>query len=196
MNYLPDAVQHGADVFTEVEVDRVDRRDGRWVVRYRVLGRRDPFHAPEPFVTADLVVLGAGTLGSTGILLRSRAHGLATSDQLGTRFTGNGDVLGFSYATGHDVDGVGAGPEPPSASHPAGPCITAVIDERGGDAREDGIVIEDAVIPGALAELVPLQLAAQTLPAELRRRVHRGGGVAKLVAERRRPDRAVEVGAA
>ncbi len=181
MNYLPDAVRHGAAVFTEVEVERVERRDGRWAVVYRTLGVRDPFHGPAPVVTADVVMLGAGTLGSTGVLLRSREHGLPLSEQLGHRFTGNGDVLGFNYGTGHDIDGVGAGPEPPSTTHPAGPCITSVIDERGDGAGADGIVIEDAVIPGAIGELVPLQLASQALPDWLRRRVHRGG-LASLVA--------------
>jgi len=182
MNYLPDAVAHGADVFTEVEVCWLERGEGRWAVRYQPLGLgHDPFGSPPLTVTADVVMIGAGTLGSTGLLLRSQARGLSVSDCLGTRFTGNGDVLGFAYATGHDVDGVGAGPEPPSVTHPPGPCITAVIDERGGSAGEEGFVIEDAVIPGAMGELVPMQLAAQALPAWVDRRLRHAGGLASLV---------------
>ncbi len=43
------------------------------------------------------MILGAGTLGSTEILLRSRDKGLALSDRLGANFSGNGDALGFAY---------------------------------------------------------------------------------------------------
>ena len=48
-------------------------------------------------VTADMVVLAAGTLGSTEILLRSREQGLALSDRLGQRFSANGDIIAFGY---------------------------------------------------------------------------------------------------
>ena len=66
----------------------------------RSAGRgREKFKAPLIAITADVVVLGAGTLGSTEILLRSAQHGLAVSNQLGQRFTGNGDVLAFGYNT-------------------------------------------------------------------------------------------------
>ena len=49
-------------------------------------------------------------LGSTEILLRSKANGLSLSDQVGKHFTGNGDVLGFGYDTDTVIDGVGYGP--------------------------------------------------------------------------------------
>ena len=81
MNYLPDAHNHGAEIYTEAAVERVEPREGRWVVYYR---RIDPglerFRSPLLFVTADLVVLAAGSLGSTEILLRSRDAGLPMSD--------------------------------------------------------------------------------------------------------------------
>ena len=79
MNYLPDAHAHGAHIFTEVAVRSVQRWQGKWRVVFDVpgegRGRYDD--APSQFVTADVVVLAAGTLGSTQILLRSRACGPA-----------------------------------------------------------------------------------------------------------------------
>ena len=51
--------------------------------------------------------VAAGTLGSTEILLRSKSKGLATSDHVGRRFTGNGDVLGFGYNTDRIIEGIG-----------------------------------------------------------------------------------------
>ena len=101
MNYLPDAHWHGAHVFTEVAVRSVERWQGQWRVAYDVLGEAGAGTAgvgPRS-VLADVVVLAAGTLGSTEILLRSRDLGLPVSDRLGRGFSGNGDVLAFAYDT-------------------------------------------------------------------------------------------------
>jgi choline dehydrogenase-like flavoprotein len=97
-NYLPDARNFGAEIYTQVSVRRLERRDGRWLAHYQTLetGRED-FDEPVRTVSADIVVLAAGTLGSTEILLRSKAAGLPLSDQVGQHFSGNGDVLGYSY---------------------------------------------------------------------------------------------------
>jgi cholesterol oxidase len=72
MNYLPDARNFGAEIFTQVSVRYIERRDGKWFVHYQALGEgREAFSPPDMFVTADIVMLGAGVLGSTEILLRS-----------------------------------------------------------------------------------------------------------------------------
>ena len=111
MNYLPDAVNHGAEIYTEVEVRRISRSaDGTYAVHYRILdARRESFDAPEESITADVVILAAGTLGSTEILLRSRDAGLPASPRVGEGFTGNGDVLGFAYNCDERINGVGWG---------------------------------------------------------------------------------------
>ena len=165
MNYLPDAEAHGAHIFTEIDVRWVEQRDARWVVRAQPLGTgRDRFDAPPLAISADLVVLAAGTLGSSRILFRSREHGLAVSDQLGHRFSGNGDVLGFAYHRKRIINAIGAGATSPDPERPPGPCIAAVIDQRPGRPLDDGIIIEDAVVPGATAGLLPLELLAQIAP--------------------------------
>ena len=46
-------------------------------------------------ITCDQLVLGAGTFGSTYLLLRNRAAFPGMSRTLGTRFSGNGDLLSF-----------------------------------------------------------------------------------------------------
>src|SRR5207247_7392392 len=111
MNYLPDADHHGAEIFTCVAVSRLERATpGGWVVHFEPLQvGRELFHAPAMFVAADVVVLGAGALGTTEILLRSRAAGLAMSKAVGTRFSGNGDVIGFAYNADQLIHGVGLG---------------------------------------------------------------------------------------
>jgi cholesterol oxidase len=164
MNYLPDARNHGAEIYTEVSVRQVERKDGKWLVHYQLVeAGQEKFDAPTMFVGADIVVLAAGTLGSTEILLRSRANGLALSDQLGLHFTGNGDVLGFSYNSDSGVNGIGFGANKPDGREPVGPCITGIIDLRNTPKFEDGIVIEEGSIPGAIGALMPLALSNAAL---------------------------------
>ncbi len=167
MNYLPDAVRHGAEIYTEAQVRSLARIDGRWRVDFAPL---DPagleFEAATRSITADIVVLGAGALGSTEILLRSQAAGLPLSPALGTRFTSNGDVLGFAYNTDTLVNGMGFGFNAPGTINPVGPTITGIIDRRDAPLLDDGFVIEEGAIPGALAGfLQPALTKAAGFPA-------------------------------
>ncbi|MBV9729073.1 MAG: alpha/beta fold hydrolase [Pseudonocardiales bacterium] len=161
MNYLPDAKNHGAEIFTRVAVRFVERKDDRWLVHYQILGTgRELFDAPPLCVSAEVVVLAAGTLGSTEILLRSAENGLPLSDHVGARLTGNGDVIAFSYNGDHEVSGVGWGHRSNGEVGPVGPCITGMIDSRDQPDLEQGLVIEEGSLPGALADQLPLALDA------------------------------------
>lgn len=168
MNYLPDAVNHGAEIYTEVEVRRVSRElDGTYAVHYRILDAGcESFDAAEASITADVVILAAGTLGSTEILLRSKAAGLPASDRVGDRFTGNGDALGFGYNCDERINGIGWGHR--AAAHMkhgapddgVGPCITSCIDLRGTADPDQGILIEEGALPGPIAAFLPAPMAA------------------------------------
>ncbi|MCI0599588.1 MAG: GMC family oxidoreductase N-terminal domain-containing protein, partial [Beijerinckiaceae bacterium] len=68
MNYLPDAANHGAEIFTQAGVRCVERMGDFWRVRFR---RMDDGQPSEQLVSADIAILAAGSLGSTEILLRS-----------------------------------------------------------------------------------------------------------------------------
>jgi cholesterol oxidase len=161
MNYLPDARNHGAKIFTRVAVRFVQRKDDRWLVHYQVLDTgRERFDAPPLFVSADIVVVAAGALGSTEILLRSAEDGLPLSDQVGRRMTGNGDVLAFSYNSDQEVNGIGWGHRNDGEVGPVGPCITGIIDNRDQSDLEQGMVIEEGSIPGALADYLPQSMLA------------------------------------
>ena len=161
MTWLPDAVNHGAEVFTRASVSHIERTPGgAWRVHYHAVGfARDRFEDEPLSVTAPVVILGAGSLGSTGILLRSRQRGLDLSSQLGQGFTGNGDVLGFTYNGRLPVGSVGIGQREDGVD-PPGPSITGAIDLRNTDAVRDGLIIEEGVIPSPLAPLLPPSLAA------------------------------------
>ncbi|XP_078687057.1 uncharacterized protein LOC144919475 [Branchiostoma floridae x Branchiostoma belcheri] len=146
MNYLPDARNHGADIFTRVEVRAIEKSKEGWRVAY-VSHIQDEFEEEERFIRADVVILGAGALGSTKILHNSRKRGLDLSDQLGEHFSTNGDTISFSYNGREEAHAVGLPPDF-DRQKPAGPSISGVIDLRlpGKDLRQ-GYVIEDGTPP-------------------------------------------------
>ncbi|XP_041462772.1 uncharacterized protein LOC121413862 isoform X1 [Lytechinus variegatus] len=156
MNYLPDAKAHGAYMFTEVQVKSIrrDESSGRWLVYYVPLGQ-DDFNEEERTVSAETVILGAGSLGSTNILLQSAFYGLSLSPRLGEGFTTNGDALNFSYNGTDKIRPVGIALED-MAKKPKkgpGPCITGFLDMRrhlNGMPLEDGFVLEDGTPPSLL----------------------------------------------
>ena len=160
MNYLPDAWNHGAAIFTGTRVRHLARQGEAWAVHFSTAeGGRERFHDTMLSVAADIVIVAAGTLGSTEILLRSRARGLPMSPAVGTRFSGNGDVLGFAYSTLDRIDGISTGPRPLPSNVPIGPCITSVIDIRTPGDAENGLIIEEGSVPAALARLLTVPLS-------------------------------------
>lgn len=195
MNYLPYAHAHGAHIFAEVQVRTIRKRDdGRWLVDFVNHGSgQSRFKGPTQFVTADVVVLAAGSLGSTEILLRSRAAGLPLSNRLGRSFTGNGDVLAFAYDTDTSARAVGLGPRHPTADTSVGPCISGVIDLTDREHPERGLIIQEGSVPGTIAPIVGPVWAASALAfgldpperAGIGRRLKQIGGT--LLGARRGP---------
>jgi cholesterol oxidase len=157
MNYLPDATNHGAEIFCQAQVRHLERDGDGWIVHFQYLDSgREKFDAPTLFVKADIVVVSAGTLGSTEILLRSRDKGLAMSGQLGENMSGNGDILGFGHNCEQTINGIGFGTHSAKEMKPVGPCITSIIDMRNEGDRSSRMVIEEGSIPGALGRpMVP-----------------------------------------
>jgi cholesterol oxidase len=182
MNYLPDAYNHGAEIFCNVGVEYVEPSSGGWLVHFNVYGSdRDKFEAPPMFVRAETVIVSGGTLGSTEILLRSREKGLDVSGALGHHFTGNGDVLGFSYNCKDDINGIGLGKcWNDSRYKPVGPCITGIIDMRNQPVLTDGMTFEEGSIPAPIATVVnmamaPLAQFSGALPAKETERARLSG---------------------
>ena len=155
MNYLADACNHHAEIFCEAKVSHIERCGDLWRVYYSPQSlQRDVFDDAPLFVLAENVVLAAGTLGSTEILLRSKDKGLPLSKQVGQRFTGNGDVLAFGYNCDQSINGIGFGERAASSLEPVGPCITSVIDCRDDTNRDQQLVIEEGSLPGLMAPLL------------------------------------------
>jgi cholesterol oxidase len=157
LTYLPDAARHGAEVFTHAKVRRVaGSADGRWQVHLERLD--SPAGAPGADMTvgADIVVLAAGTLGSTEILLRSRAAGLAVSDRLGCGFSANGDIIAFGYGGKARVNAIGVGHPPRIAGLDVGACVSGQIEIVDEGDLAGSLTIQEGVLPSALAPLLPV----------------------------------------
>lgn len=164
MNYLPLAWVHGAELFTQVEVEHIEPADGAYRVHY--VHRAGLSEEQRGWVTSRVVILSAGTLGSTGILLRSqRRHGLALSSWLGRGFSANGNYLGFvDYQLADppvttNTAGVGIGGGAPAV--PVGAAIQGVIDFRRGERPlHRRVVIEDLAHPSAHVQGLALLMLA------------------------------------
>jgi len=105
------------------------------------------------YLKDELVILGAGAIGTPTILLRSRLHGLSSSPLLGQRLSGNGDMLTFAYNCKQELNAIGR-----DTGSDCGPTITGCIDLRGvahtHDNVRDGYVIQDGAMPEKLAPVI------------------------------------------
>lgn len=91
------------DVFPLCEVTNIEE-SGNQEFKYKIdfTDYRDNDSGTKRTIQAKLVILAAGTLGSTEILLKSR--NLQLSSKLGQRFSTNGDLLGVINPTKEIVD--------------------------------------------------------------------------------------------
>jgi cholesterol oxidase len=118
--------------------------------------------APQVSLTCDHLILSAGTLGTTNLLLRNRSAFPRLSRKLGTRFCGNGDLLTLAINCAEVTDGRRV-PRLVDAGY--GPVITSTIRMPdaldGGDGR--GFYLQDAGYPQHLAWILHVLAAPKTL---------------------------------
>ncbi len=149
MNYLPLAAHHGADIFTQTKVEWVEKLDGGG---WRIHGRHYRTKRSNRKFTLDArnIILAAGSINSTEILMRSEMHGLPVSPVLGTRFGGNGDFFGLAYNGDFATNVLGFGTDTSSsrASRAPGPTIVGLLRyETANPAHR--FTIEDLSFPSA-----------------------------------------------
>lgn len=109
VNYLPLAKSRGAHIFVGMEVLRVEKAAGGGFNVHVDQHGGGLSRFLDRVVHAKVVILAAGSVGSTEIMLRSQKEGLKCSKALGSRFSLNGDVLGFGYNGRSRTDSVGRG---------------------------------------------------------------------------------------
>lgn len=150
-NLLVRAHRKGARLVTGATVERVQRSGAAWRLSIWHTNADLRGRMADAFtLTARQVILAAGTLGSTDILLRSQTGTQRFSGTLGHGFSGNGDVLAAAFDTGEAVFGVAREATAPGVRQ-VGPTITSMIDRRS--ASGSGFVVQDLGVPGPLRRL-------------------------------------------
>jgi len=125
-----------ADVRTHAQVTRIEYRDDHYVVTYVI----PEFPLQENHFTAKNVVLSAGSIGSTSLLLKMKKHGYLPrlNSWLGKKWSGNGDFISWIFNTEPTVDGTN------------GPVITGSIEyvfKDTADGSPQGMYIQEAGYP-------------------------------------------------
>ncbi|MEO8371286.1 MAG: GMC family oxidoreductase, partial [Candidatus Solibacter sp.] len=154
MNYLPMARDAGATILTQTKVSYLKKLPtGGW----QIIGKfvRGPNDSEDFKIEAGEVILSAGSLNSTEILLRSEKNGLSVSPALGTKFSGNGDFFGLAYNGDYETDvlgypfkqspGAGDSPTP-------GPNIVGLVRYTKDVPEDQRIAIEDFSVPSAYVD--------------------------------------------
>ncbi len=161
VTYLPDAKKHGADIFSACKVSHIraseEGETGKWqIIYYPSDTKGKEIDNLLSQVAADEVVFAAGTLGTTELLLRSKAHGLPLGERVGKNFSANGDVIAFGYNTDEAVNAVGVGHPAKVDMPPIGASVTVQLNLTDEDTLNNSIKIEEGVLPSAVAPLLPV----------------------------------------
>lgn len=155
-SYLPLAKRHGVQMFSQTEVRYLEPCSEGWRVHFTHWIDDGQAVRPEHgCVSAANVILGAGSLGSTEILLRSQRSGLALSPRLGCRWSTNGDGLGFLRQASTCPNAVGVGAY--VTDHPpVGPTVETTSYVNLDGPLEERLLIQEGAIPRGVANFFGL----------------------------------------
>lgn len=149
LNYLAVAERHGAEILPLHLVHKLEPLDGGWRVHFEQI-ETDTYRGTPGTVTAAKVLLAAGSIGSTELLLRCRDEhrtlpGL--SSRLGYGWAHNGDFVTPTFYANRIV----------SPSH--GVTISAAIDmlDHSGPDNQ-ALFVEDGGVPNLAKHLMREQL--------------------------------------
>ncbi|MGH2901530.1 MAG: GMC family oxidoreductase, partial [Solirubrobacteraceae bacterium] len=183
--YITAAWHAGADIRTRHEVRSfAPREGGGYSVEYVVHDaasegvETDTKALDRHTMTCDRLILSAGTMGTSYLLLKNRAAFPGLSRALGTRFGGNGDLLTFArHCRTEGADGKKV-PYVLDSAH--APVITSAIrmpDEldAAGRAGERGFYLEDAGQPEFVSWMLQLLDAPGSVFHNLPKLVKLGG---------------------
>jgi cholesterol oxidase len=133
ITYIARAETHGAEVRPLHLVEQIAppaAPGGNWTVSFSHLGDGE-----DGSVEAPTLILAAGTIGSSRLLLENRRRLPRLSATLGSRFSGNGDALGIAFDPGaSDVRG---------ARNDFGPVMTSKLDYTA----ERRLIVADGGLP-------------------------------------------------
>ncbi len=153
ITYIADAVHHGAEVFCRSRVEAIARAGNDWEITVKDLSGTGGSNR----IAAGILVLAAGTLGTTELLLRAQSRGLALSGMLGRKFSANGDDMVIAAELEEPVNAIATGypPRAPQGAPVVGPHSIAMIDLR--DESGSVMMVQDGAMPTMMAALAPVK---------------------------------------
>ena len=123
------------------EANFIEFKEGEnypYIIHYKQFDKNDK--ASDKTIRANILVVCSGTLGTTELLQKSKAKGLALSNKVGERFSTNADLLGYMKLDKKKIDIT------------RGPINTSHAMFKTGD-KEFAFNIEDTAIPQMVADL-------------------------------------------
>ena len=155
MNYLPLARRHGAEMYTHTEVVRIEKVDDYYRIHFKnfIPMRDGEFRTVCGSVTSRVVILGAGSIGSNEIMLRSRGCGMELSDRVGYQWTMNGDALGFVLKSRYLTNSGGVSAYR-NRRQPVGPTIQTNLTYPNRPSLLDRVLVQDGSVSRAYATVL------------------------------------------
>ena len=147
VNYIPAAERHGAEVRPLHLVRRIESHNNHYRVVFDRLADGRLIRGEE---IAQRVILAAGSLGTTELLLRCRDHYCTLrgfSPTLGRRWSANANFISLA-----------AYPESDRIRQSTGPTIAGMLDFTDGSFRNQRFVVEDDGFPNLLLSAVKAYL--------------------------------------
>ena len=151
LNLLVQAKRQGVEIYAGVSVAKIERDEEShydWILHSHLThdklrqGQKEAI-----YLRAKKIVLAAGSLGSTEILMRSASEKLKFSEKLGQGFSGNGDAIAVGFKQNRSSQAI-AWPDIKPCDRKVGPTITGIVDLR----KSAGVLIEDMAVPNALSQ--------------------------------------------
>ena len=152
-NLLVKAKGLGMEIYTGASVYKVKQAHSKgWTIEIDYTNKNLSERNDIPIeIDASHVILAAGALGSSEILMRSQSDALKFSPKLGSHFSSNGDMIAASFNQKIEANAVARQSEAPIERR-VGPTITGVVDLRKHQ-NKGNILVEEMAVPAALEQL-------------------------------------------
>ena len=153
MNYLPVAKHNGTEMYTQVEAKSIRKLDGYYQINMEYVDDRQNAVTRHPVsINSRIVVLGAGSPASAGILLESQSPNFQFSPFLGRGWSSNGDTIGFvrKLDRGTNIGGQGAFE---TDKPPVGPTVQTSLHFHKDKELKYRLLVQDAAIPRGVSNL-------------------------------------------
>ncbi len=167
MNYLPIAKHNGTEMYTQCEVESIEKKNGYYRLNlvYIAENKKSKEVSRHPVsINSRMVVVGAGSPGSAMILMNSQREDFSFSKALGYNWSGNGDTIGFVIDMPGPTNIGGYGAYDAACHRPGvGPTVQSSLNYYASQHLHRRLLIQDAAIPSGLGILFTKLLGDRNL---------------------------------